>query len=184
MINEVSGSIRDECNARLTNLYNQHHQWLMKCSYNICKSKVEAEELCSDLYLYLSKECREKIWYADSYNLFYCQKFLSHRWLNRAPKRNRYNWTGIDLGFDIEDKDYDIERDIKVMRVYEGVMQELKNLQTTKLWPQARLYELYWMSDDTLNEVAKKIGISKSTTFLAIKKIRNYLKDKLENPFE
>jgi predicted DNA binding protein len=40
------------------------------------------------------------------------------------------------------------------------------------------------MSNDTLDEVAKKIGISKSTTFLAVRKIRNYLKESIDNPFK
>jgi predicted DNA binding protein len=34
-----------------------------------------------------------------------------------------------------------------------------------------------------LDKLAKEIGISKSTTFLAVKKIRIYLKEVIENPF-
>jgi hypothetical protein len=40
------------------------------------------------------------------------------------------------------------------------------------------------MSDKTLDEVASDIGISKSTTFLAVKKIRKHLKSVIENPYE
>ena len=40
------------------------------------------------------------------------------------------------------------------------------------------------MSDDTLDEVANKIKISKSTTFLAVKKIRKILKEVINNPFD
>jgi predicted DNA binding protein len=39
------------------------------------------------------------------------------------------------------------------------------------------------MSDDTLDEVANKIGISKSTTFLAVRKVRRILKEVIDNPF-
>jgi DNA-directed RNA polymerase specialized sigma subunit len=45
------------------------------------------------------------------------------------------------------------------------------------------IYEIYWTSEDTLQEVADKIGISKSTTFIAIKKIRKHLKGLIKNPF-
>jgi predicted DNA-binding protein YlxM (UPF0122 family) len=45
------------------------------------------------------------------------------------------------------------------------------------------IYEMYWNSDDTLQAVADKIGISKSTTFIAIKKIRKHLKLVIDNPF-
>jgi transposase len=35
----------------------------------------------------------------------------------------------------------------------------------------------------TMEEVAKDISISKSTTYLAIRKIREHLKELLDNPF-
>jgi predicted DNA-binding protein (UPF0251 family) len=43
---------------------------------------------------------------------------------------------------------------------------------------------MYWCSEDTLDEVANKIGISKSTTFLAVKKIRKYLAEVIDNPYK
>ena len=184
MHNEVTGSMQEQCNQRLTNLYNESHTWLLKASYNICKSFEESEELTSDLYVYLAKECREKLWWGNSYNLIYCQKFLRHRWYNRAGKLKRYHYTSDIMIMDKGDIPYDEVRDEEIMRAYEGVMQELKDLQVTRLWPAARLYEMYWLSSDTLNEVAKKIGISKSTTFLAIKKIRKHMQGTIDNPFK
>ena len=183
MLNEVTSSIQHQCDKRLETLYRESHEWLLKASYNICKSFEESEELTSDLYVYLAKKCRPTIWWGDSYNLNYCQKFIRHRWYNRAAKLKRYQYTSNNTLMDDTDNDYDWQKDLDVMQAYEDVMQELKNLQVTKLWPAARLYELYWCSDDTLNEVAKKIGISKSTTFLAIKKIRTHMKGIIENPF-
>jgi DNA-directed RNA polymerase specialized sigma24 family protein len=184
MHNEITGSLKQECNQRLSNLYKQSHTWLLQASYNICKSFEESEELVSDLYLYLAKDCRKNIWWGDSYNLIYCQKFLRHRWLNRVEKLKRYHYTDNHNTMDDVNSDYDEQKDRDIMRAYDDVISELRNLQTTRLWPQARLFELYWCSDDTLNEVAKKIGISKSTTFLAIKKIRTHMKGVINNPFE
>jgi len=40
------------------------------------------------------------------------------------------------------------------------------------------------MSDDTMIDVAKKIGISKSTTFISIKRIREHLKNTIRSPFK
>jgi predicted DNA-binding protein YlxM (UPF0122 family) len=51
------------------------------------------------------------------------------------------------------------------------------------MWPQAKIFELYWMSDKTLDRVANDIGISKSTTFLAVRKIRRYLENVIDNPY-
>jgi len=181
---EVSSSIKDICNSCLDTLYRESHEWLLKAAYNICKSKEESEELVSDLYVYLAKECRPKLFWGNSYNLMYCHKFLKHRWFNRAEKLNRYSYTENIMIMDKETEEYDEAKDRAIMEAYEGVISELKNLSVTKQWPAARLYELYWMSSDTLNEVAKKIGISKSTTFLAIKKIRKHMQGVINNPFK
>jgi predicted DNA-binding protein YlxM (UPF0122 family) len=63
-------------------------------------------------------------------------------------------------------------------------MNELHKLKVTRMWPQAKIFELYWLSDKTLDEVANDIKISKSTVFLSVKKIRKYLESTLENPFK
>ncbi len=83
-----------------------------------------------------------------------------------------------------EDIPYDYEWDLQLQQAHEEVMSELQKLKVTKMWPQARIFELYWMSEDTLDEVAKKIGISKSTTFISVRKIRKYLESTLDNPFK
>lgn len=184
MHNEVTGSIAEQCSQRLDTLYRESHTWLLQVSYNICKSQVESEELVSDLYVYLAKQNRPKLFWGNSYNLIYCMKFIKHRWFNRAGKLKRYSYMESMNVLDTADEEYNYDRDNEVMEAYQNVMDELKALQTTRLWPQARLYELYWMSDDTLNEVAGKIGISKSTTFLAIKKIRKHMQGVINNPFK
>jgi len=51
------------------------------------------------------------------------------------------------------------------------------------MWASSKIFQLYWMSDKTLDEVANDIGISKSTTFLAVKRIRKYLKEVINNPY-
>jgi DNA-directed RNA polymerase specialized sigma24 family protein len=83
-----------------------------------------------------------------------------------------------------EDIPYDEEWDLRLQQAHEDVMNELGKLKVTRMWPQAKIFELYWMSSDTLEEVSKKIGISKSTTFISVKKIRKYLENTLDNPFK
>jgi DNA-directed RNA polymerase specialized sigma24 family protein len=83
-----------------------------------------------------------------------------------------------------EDVPYDEEWDLRLQHAHEEVMSELQKLKVTRSWPQAKIFELYWMSSDTLDEVSKKIGISKSTTFISVKKIRKYLENTLDNPFK
>jgi predicted DNA-binding protein YlxM (UPF0122 family) len=72
---------------------------------------------------------------------------------------------------------------LQIQRAHDQILNELSQLAKTRMWPQAKIFELYWMSDKTLDEVAKDIKISKSTTFLAVKKIRKYLEQVIDNPF-
>jgi len=179
-----SGSIQQiECNQRLTNLYNQSNGWLVNEAKKITKNQEEAEDLCSELFEYLHLKCNPKIFWGDSYNLFYCNKFLHSRYMNKVKKLNKTILVE-QMPDEEEDVPYDEEWDLTLQHAHEEVMSELHKLKVTRMWPQAKIFELYWMSSDTLDEVSKKIGISKSTTFISVKKIRKYLENTLENPFK
>jgi DNA-directed RNA polymerase specialized sigma24 family protein len=182
-MNEVTSSLNMECEKRLTNLYRESHQWLLQVAFNITKNTENAEDIVSELYEYLHKKKNTKLfWGENSYNLLYCSKFIKHRFINKTKKLNRTLLVEeiADTEVDIP---YDEERDYKVQKAFDDVIIELKQLEKTKMWPQSKIFQLYWCSDKTLDEVAKDIKISKSTTFLAVKKVRKYLKEVIENPF-
>jgi RNA polymerase sigma factor (sigma-70 family) len=179
-----SGSIEcSECNRRLGNLYTESNIWLIKSAKKITKNQEEAEDLVQELYEYLHLKCNPKLfWGENSYNIMYCTKFLTHRFYNKTKKLNRTTYVETFHSEEVE-MPYDIEGDESIERAHREVINELKRLESTKMWPQSKIFQLYWMSDDTLDEVAKKIKISKSTTFLAVKKIRKYLEQVIDNPF-
>lgn len=181
----VSGSIElnTECNKRLEVLYQTKHRWLLNEAKKLTKNKEEAEDLTQELYEYLHSKCNPNLFYEDSYNIFYCNKFLHSRFMNKTKKINKTIVT--DKFRDTPDEDiYDEEFDRRLEESYNQMLGELKDLQKTRLWTSSKIFELYWMSTDTLDETAKKIGISKSTTFIAVKKIRKHLKNTIDNPFK
>jgi len=171
-----------ECNKRLEILYNKSHIWLLQVSYNICKSKLESQELVQDLYLYLAEKCNPKLYYADSYNLMYCMAFIRSRWINRSKRGNKMQYVP-NIYSETPNEEYDIGLDEGIMRAYDEVMEEIQRLKRTKGFSSAMIYEIYWTGDDTLQEVADKIGISKSTVFTHLKKVRAHLKTIIKNPF-
>jgi len=182
-----SGSIQQcECERRLVGLYNESHNWLLRSAKKITKHQQESECLVSELYEYLHMKCNPKLFYGENtYNLFYCNKFLHSRFMNKVKKLNRVSLIGDYTALEQRDEiEYDVDKDIQLETAHREVIEELNRLQITKMWPQARIFELYWMSDDTLDEVARKTKISKSTVFLAVKKVRRYLKDVVDNPFK
>ena len=64
------------------------------------------------------------------------------------------------------------------------IKQELDTLKSTKMWTSAKLYELYAFSELTMEELSNEVGISKSTVFLNIKKVKQHLKTLIDNPFK
>jgi RNA polymerase sigma factor (sigma-70 family) len=179
----ISGSIEITPERRLSNLYIESHDWLLRVAKHISGTNENAEDLVSELYEYLHIKQNVKINWGNSINIMYCSKFLKHRWLNKVKKLNRISY--VEEVFDTElDIPYNVEEDLRLENAHNEVLSELKRLEKTKGWASSKIFELYYMSDKTLDEVASDIGISKSTTFLAVKKIRKHLKSVIENPYE
>ena len=184
MSNEVTSSIQIACNKRLENFYNDSSVWLHQVAFNITKNREHSEDLVADLWEYLIKKCNPKLYWKDSYNRMYCMAFLKHRWINKVKKLNRIKYVG-EIIHDDTFEEYDYDFDSGIEKAHDEVISELKRLERTKLWTSAKLYSMYWCdSDDTLQELADKIGISKSTCFIAIKKIRKHLEKVINNPFQ
>lgn len=180
---EVTGSFELECDRRLTNLYNESYTWLLQTAQRITKNKLEAEDLVMELMEYLHLKKNKKLFWGESYNIMYCQKFIKCRYLNKTKKLNKTTYFGTIFDNNVEDIEYDTDKDLAIQKAYDEVITELKRLETTKSWPQSKIFQYYFFSDMTMEEVAKDISISKSTTYLAIRKIREHLKELLDNPF-
>lgn len=178
-----SGSLHIECERRLTNLYNQSHHWLIKHSIKLTKNREEAEDLVQELYEYLHEKRNPKIFWGDAYHMFYCYRYLETRWINKVKKLNKTEYRS-EIKSEAVHEEYNELWDEEIQVAHNKVLEELKRLSATRMWAPARIFELYWMSDDTLEEVAKKIKISKSTVYLSVRKIRRYLKEVINNPFD
>ena len=156
-----SGSI-DETISRLDILYRKHNNWLMACAYNQSKDKQVSEDLVQELYLYLSEKNNPKLYYHDSYNLLYCHNFIKSRYINWIKRENKSAY--LDDTTDIEDTPYNTDYDLSLQTSYDLIQKELKELSTTKMWASAKIYEMYAFCDLTMDELSKKVNISKSTT--------------------
>lgn len=172
-----------ENTIRLEVLYKQHNKWLLAVAFNISKNKDIAEELVSELYLYLGEKCNPQLYYLNSFNLMYCHSFIKSRFLNRikVDKRN------IELNpyYDTVEEEYDIDTDEKLEKAYDGVIDELKRLEKQpKIWASSKIYQMYAFDKEmTYERLSEEIGISKSTAYLNCKKIKKHLKENLKNPF-
>lgn len=171
-----------ETKKRLDVLYRNHHKWLFSVAFKLSKDTHISEELVQELYLYLLDRNDEKLFYKDSFNLQYCRSFIVSRFYNLKKIEGR-NVPLFD-NWDTEDVPYDEEWDNKLAKAYNQVIEELDKMKKKKGWSSAMLFEMYWFSDKTFEQMSKEIGISKSTSFLNVRKVKNQLKDKLDNPFK
>jgi len=179
---DVTGSLWIENQKRLEVLYKNHHNWLLACGKNISKNSDTSEDLVGELYLYLGKSINPNIWYADSFNLQYCRSFLQSRFINFIKKENRKE--GLVDRTDEADIPYDEERDLRIQREYDKLVGEIEELKKRKGWASAMLFSIYYFGDKSYNELAKEIGISKSTVFLNARKVKQHMVDNvLKNPF-
>tara|TARA_R110000772_G_scaffold18956_1_gene53370 strand:- start:850 stop:1422 length:573 start_codon:yes stop_codon:yes gene_type:complete len=181
-----SGSIDIEINKRLGILYTNHNQWLLAVAYNKSKCKQVSQDLVQDLYVYLAEKKNPKIFFNDSFNLLYCYNFLSSRFINYIKRQNKNLYLDIfeNEWRDKEDNVYDVEADKQLEHAYDTIKKELDLMKTTRMWPSAKIYELYAFSDLTMEQLSNNIDVSKSTVFLNIKKIKLHLKALIDNPFK
>lgn len=177
-------SFEEECDWRLENLYKESHIWLIQVATNVTRDSENAADMVSDLYLYLHKHRKKEIFWGISYNLIYCMRYIKSRWISKREKLNRYKLYESMGDYDRADEVYDTDKDIQIQMTYELVKEEVEALKNTKLFAQSSLYKMYFYTDDNLSDISEKIGISKSTTFNAIKKVKTHLKNNIPNPFK
>ena len=171
-----------ETRKRLDVLHRNHYKWLFSCGFKVSKCKVTTEDLIQELYIYLAERNDEKLYYLDSFNLQYCRSFLLSRFYNLAKIENRRNTISDD--YEKEEIPYDLEWDLKLQNSYNQVVDELSSMKKQKGWCAAMLAEMYFFSPMTFENLAKEINISKSTAFLNVRKVKERLKEKLDNPFK
>ena len=156
----------------------------MAAAYNITKDRDAGQELVAELYSYIAERGNPNIWWGeDEYNMMYLHAFLKTRWINRIKQRDKN--VQLPEKWDKVDEVYDEDLDIRMQNSYDEIVTEINELQRTKMWSSARLAELYFFTPEmTLDKLSKDIGISKSTSFLNIKKIKQHIKLTKKNPFK
>jgi hypothetical protein len=174
--------VSNESRVRLDILHRKHYNWLFSCGFKISKSKPITEDLIQELYIYLAERDCEELYYEDSYNLQYCRAFIISRFYNLTKVEGR--WSPLADDYEKEETPYDMEWDMKLQNSYDDVLKELSNMKKQKGWSSAMLAEMYWFSNMTFDELSKEIKISKSTAFLNVRKVKERLRDKLDNPFK
>jgi len=172
----------NENSKRLEILFRNHHKWLYSVIYKLSKNDIISEDLIQELYVYLLERNDENLYYKDSFNLQYCRSFLISRYYNLIKVDNRT--LPLFDTYDEEEEIYDREYDERLDKAYVALLNELEQMKRDKGWSSAKLFELYWFSNMTFDKLSSEIGISKSTAFLNVRKVKQKLQSKIQNPFK
>lgn len=174
---------RLENTKRLEVLYRESHSWLLAATFNIVKDREVAEDLVGELYVYLGERINPSLWWGNSFNVMYCYAFVKSRFLNKVKRDKKIQYQP-DTETDTPDTEYDTDSDERIDKAYNQIIDELKNMERTKLWPASKLAQLYWFDDKmTLEKLSAEIKICKSTSFTQIKRAKKHIRDTIENPF-
>jgi DNA-directed RNA polymerase specialized sigma24 family protein len=169
---------------RLEVLYRESHQWLLAATFNVVKDRDVAEDLVGELYIYLGEKVNPSLWWGNSFNVMYCYAFLKSRFLNKVKRDKKIQYQS-ETETDTPDDEYDIDSDERIETAYNQVIDELKAMERTKLWPASKLAQLYFFdSNMTLEKLSAEIKICKSTSFTNIKKAKKHLRETIQNPFK
>jgi DNA-directed RNA polymerase specialized sigma24 family protein len=174
--------IKTENSKRLEVLYKRHHSWLLQVAMNLTHDIEKSEDLVSDVYLYFGEKCNKDLWWGDSFNLKYAYMHIHSRFNNKIKVENRFSTISEEI--DIPYEEYDENFDKRLQETYNSVLHTLKEVQKTDMWASAKIAELYYtQAKSTFDSLAEDIGVSRSTIFLHTKKMREYIKENIPNPF-
>lgn len=115
-------------NERLANLYNKHYKSLLKYSYSLSKDEIISEELVSQLILFLAEKVQPRLYFLDSFNLYYCQKFLNSKYINLIKYENTLSTLDSDKT-DILEEEYDVYADKmneELLEAYKEIINSVK----------------------------------------------------------
>lgn len=171
-----------ENNERLQTLYQKHDTWLRKVAMNLSGNQDVVDDLVQELYLYLGEKCNPQLYYLDSFNLKYCHSFLNSRWNNLINREKKSIYSSDFKSIPVEE--YDDTWDNQLYQFEQDVVKELDRLEKTGDWASAKLYRMYIFGDKSMEDLSTDIGISKSTLFLSVKKIKLHLQEKINKPIK
>ena len=153
--------------------YRKHNTWLLQCSYNLTKSKDNAQELVQDLYLKMMEiKDIKKIMYNNDVNLFYLYKMLRSIHLNGIKKATNHLPIDDDLLNKPADS-YDYVADSDFERALELTNEALDSM----YWFDSKLLRVYLEENHSIQSLHDATGISNSTIWTSMKKTKQYVRE-------
>ena len=166
--------------------------------YRVTKNKTDVEEAVQELHLYfltMNKQVLEDIYNKDGkigiikYATVVLKRALTS---TRSPFYYKYKkyytnlvYTSTSSGGETYNKTnefyrsiYNIPAEVLEEHQYEKLEKIDKQLDDIH-WYDSNIFKLYYYEDNTLDSLAKKTGISRNSLFSTIDKVREILKEEL-----
>jgi RNA polymerase sigma factor (sigma-70 family) len=174
----------------LNNFYVSHSVWIQQCAYNLTNDQDKKDDLIQDTFiklLELSNDRFEKVRFGENdLNTFFFYTTMKNHNINLI-KKNREDVILNDTDT-IDDKLDDSITERKE-RLLEALNRDINSYldsmeQDNKLWFSAKLFRVYLEEDHTMDSLAAKTGISRSTIFTSLKNIKAHLREVFQKQYD
>lgn len=136
-----------ENKKRVEVLYRKHYGDMLKYANRLTHNEEESEDLIMSIIVSLLEKPKPKLWYKNSFNLFYINKVIYSRFINRVREIN-LTVEFID-NYNLIDEVYDMEQDSieeQLMNAYIETVNETKDKNIDKYADLYIKYKLYGLS--------------------------------------
>lgn len=155
---------------------------LRDVAHNIAGNSRDGDDALQELYVWLFEMDKEKLdkIYEGGGLLWYCIRTLS---LMLNSKNSRYYYK-YNKYYEFIDGNLSVNNitDMSYMTstsTYK-LLEEIDNIVDELYWYDKELFKLYYYQGNTLHGLAEQTGISRTSIFNTIKRVKNYIKQRID----
>ena len=122
-----------ENKQRIEVLYCKHYGDMIKYANRLTNNVEESEDLIMTIILTLLEKPSPKLYYKDSFNLYYINKVIYSKFINQVRISNRY--VEFNGNYNLFDETYDVEKDVteeELMNAFITTVNETKEKEIDK----------------------------------------------------
>jgi len=170
VINFLKAESRVSCN----NLVERHQNAVFRTCYSIIGNEEIAEEIAQDVFLKAFKKLHK----LDNPRLFRSWILsIAYRTAIDQQRKKKYYFDSIGEKFDLDDGSRSVSDKLSDTERKEAIVKSIKELGK----PDSSIFILFYLEEQTTEEIAKALGLSKSNVKIKLMRGREKLKKKLKH---
>lgn len=167
----------NENNNRVEILFNKHYKSLIKYANTLTKDEAKSEDILSNIIFHLLKYPNPKIYFNDSFNLFYINKMIFCRFDDEIKLNSRLEEYNEQIHNQIENE-YDYENDEYEQTLINLYIETVNETRTLRIDKYADVYIKYKLYKTSIKTIAKIKSKNESTIYIHFNKLNKWVEAK------